>query len=134
QNWPETAVVCITAYGSIRDAVASLQSGALDYVEKPFQDDEFLIVAERALAAKRFHQEAARKLEALDSEYGSPTIEGPTGPIRRDLEPISEVLAKLAAYLAVSDRPVRPNIFSIDSISKFDPKTLIIKSMTASLK
>ncbi len=38
---PRTAVVIMTSFGRIPDAVGSLRDGAVDYVTKPFDPDEF---------------------------------------------------------------------------------------------
>ena len=39
---PRTAVVIMTTFGSISDAVGSLRDGAVDYVTKPFDTDDFI--------------------------------------------------------------------------------------------
>jgi DNA-binding NtrC family response regulator len=46
-------VIVITAYGSIESAVGLMRSGAFDYVQKPVDLDELLLVIERA--AERSH-------------------------------------------------------------------------------
>jgi len=38
---PSTAVVLMTTFGKIPDAIGSLRDGALDYITKPFDPDEF---------------------------------------------------------------------------------------------
>jgi two-component system response regulator AtoC len=43
----DTAVILMTAFAKLTDAVAALKDGALDYVEKPFELDEMLIRVER---------------------------------------------------------------------------------------
>jgi DNA-binding NtrC family response regulator len=47
---PRTRVVLFTGYGTIEDAVKAMKRGAFDYLTKPFEDDELLAVARRALA------------------------------------------------------------------------------------
>jgi len=46
---PDVPVVVVTAYGSIRSAVQSIQSGACDYLTKPFEPEELQIVVHNAL-------------------------------------------------------------------------------------
>jgi len=54
---PETAVIVMTAHGSVRAAVEAMQRGAYDYVQKPFDNDEALLLVERALAARALARE-----------------------------------------------------------------------------
>ena len=44
-------VVMISGHGTIETAVAAIQHGAYDFIEKPFQSDRLLLVVRRALEA-----------------------------------------------------------------------------------
>ncbi len=48
---PETAVIVITANGSINKAVAAMRAGAHEFLVKPFDEGRFLAAIENALAA-----------------------------------------------------------------------------------
>jgi DNA-binding NtrC family response regulator len=48
KNNPDTAVVIITAYGTLDTAIEAIKEGAYDYLTKPFNIQEILILAERA--------------------------------------------------------------------------------------
>jgi len=50
---PETAVIFITGYPSELSAVESMKLGALDYLPKPFTEDEFKTAVEKAFKVKR---------------------------------------------------------------------------------
>ena len=54
---PETAVIVMTAHGSVRAAVEAMQRGAYDYLAKPFDNDEVLLLVERALGARALARE-----------------------------------------------------------------------------
>jgi two-component system, NtrC family, nitrogen regulation response regulator GlnG len=56
---PDAQVVIMTAHGTMETAVQAMQDGAYDYLAKPFDLDEALLVAERALSARRLTQEVA---------------------------------------------------------------------------
>jgi two-component system nitrogen regulation response regulator GlnG len=58
-------VVVMTAHGTMETAIQAMQRGAYDYLAKPFDLDEVLLVAERALAAGRLTQEVARLRSGL---------------------------------------------------------------------
>jgi two-component system nitrogen regulation response regulator GlnG len=53
-------VVVMTAHGSMDTAIKAMQRGAYDYLAKPFDLDEVLLLTERALSASRLTQEVAR--------------------------------------------------------------------------
>ena len=57
---PDAQVVIMTAHGTMETAVAAMQQGAYDYLAKPFDLDEALLLAERALTARRLTQEIGR--------------------------------------------------------------------------
>ncbi len=47
--FPDMPVILMTAYGSIRTAVEAMKAGAEDYILKPFEPDEVLLLIRRAL-------------------------------------------------------------------------------------
>ena len=49
----ETAVVLMTAYGTIAEAVRAMKFGADDYLTKPFEPDDALAAIERAIEHRR---------------------------------------------------------------------------------
>jgi DNA-binding NtrC family response regulator len=54
---PETPVVVITAYGNIEGALDTIQQGAFDYLQKPFDVDAIVRVVRRALEQRRLVEE-----------------------------------------------------------------------------
>ncbi|RJQ67901.1 MAG: sigma-54-dependent Fis family transcriptional regulator [Desulfobacteraceae bacterium] len=51
------AVIVMTGYSSVQNAVAAMKLGASDYLAKPFSDDQLVMAVEKALAAKRLTEE-----------------------------------------------------------------------------
>ena len=70
---PDAQVVVMTAHGTMDTAIQAMQRGAYDYLAKPFDLDEVVLLAERALAAARLTQEVARLKTGLREvwEFGS---------------------------------------------------------------
>ncbi len=56
---PDVPVVMMSGHGTIETAVAAIQHGAYDFIEKPFQSDRLLLVIRRALEAARLARENA---------------------------------------------------------------------------
>src|SRR5437879_12888952 len=52
-------VILVTAVKTVRTAVAAMKLGAFDYLTKPFEDDELLQLARRALAQRSLAREVA---------------------------------------------------------------------------
>ncbi len=58
-------VIVMTAHGTMETAIQAMQRGAYDYLAKPFDLDEVLLLTERALEARRLTQEVARLRKGL---------------------------------------------------------------------
>lgn len=54
---PRVAVIVMTGFSSVQNAVAAMKLGAYDYLSKPFSDDQLIIAVEKALTAKRLTEE-----------------------------------------------------------------------------
>jgi two-component system nitrogen regulation response regulator GlnG len=70
---PDAHVIVMTAHGTMETAIQAMQRGAYDYLAKPFDLDEVLLLAERALTAGRLTQEVARLKTGLQEvwEFGA---------------------------------------------------------------
>lgn len=67
QDHPDLPVVMISGHGTIETAVASIKTGAYDFIEKPFKADRLIHVCRRALEAARLRREVDElKLKAGD--------------------------------------------------------------------
>ena len=54
---PDIPVVIISGHGNIEIAVAAVKQGAYDFIEKPFNIDQLLVVISRAMEASRLRRE-----------------------------------------------------------------------------
>ncbi len=57
---PDVDIAVITGYGTIDTAVETMQHGALEYVQKPFTEDELVAFARRLLIKRQARLDAAR--------------------------------------------------------------------------
>ena len=57
QRHPGLPVVMISGHGNIETAVAAIKRGAYDFIEKPFQADQLLLVVQRATENERLRRE-----------------------------------------------------------------------------
>ena len=65
---PNTAVVVLTAFGSLEGAIEAIKQGAYDYLAKPFKKEDIKLVVKRGLDHCRLLQENARFREELKSK------------------------------------------------------------------
>ena len=57
EDYPQTLVVMITAYGSVETAVQAMKRGAIDYLMKPFDPDQLSLLTEKLMQQKRIIDE-----------------------------------------------------------------------------
>jgi DNA-binding NtrC family response regulator len=88
--YPDLPVVMMTAYGTVETAVASMKEGALDYLIKPIDLDELLLMLQKVIERSNLIKEN-RELKAQLQEryafthivYGSPKMEEVMGLVAR---------------------------------------------------
>ena len=66
---PDTAVVVMTAFGTVANAVEAMKRGAVDYVTKPIDLDEIEVIATRALERRALVSENRELKHQLESRY-----------------------------------------------------------------
>ncbi len=62
-------VVMVTAFASIETAIAAMKRGALDYITKPFKNDEVLVVLRNALERRQLVSENRALRQNLQTRY-----------------------------------------------------------------
>jgi len=70
---PEVIVIVMTAYGTVNTAVEAMKRGAHDYITKPFEGDELLLIVDRALehrATLRENRDLRRMIDHRSSHAG----------------------------------------------------------------
>ena len=75
ENIP-TPVIMITAHTSTEDAIEAMKRGAIDYIAKPFNNDELVLVVRRAVGEKRLQDENLYLRQELASKYTFANIIG----------------------------------------------------------
>ena len=83
---PELPVIMITSYSSLESAIGALRAGAVDYLIKPFDNDEFLHAVDRALNERRIKRENAILKRSLKAAYGQWPLVAESPAMRRVLE------------------------------------------------
>ena len=75
---PDVPVVIISGHGNIEIAVAAIKQGAYDFIEKPFNIDQLMVVVARAMETSRLRRENAdlrrRDVTSSDMLGNSPSF------------------------------------------------------------
>jgi DNA-binding NtrC family response regulator len=64
---PEAEVILMTAFATVQDAVEAMKQGAYDYLQKPFDPDEALLVVRRAAERKALRAQSRELQARLDT-------------------------------------------------------------------
>ncbi|MFV1496247.1 sigma-54 dependent transcriptional regulator [Phaeobacter sp. JH20_36] len=94
---PEIPVVIISGHGNIEIAVAAIKQGAYDFIEKPFNIDQLLVVIRRAMEASKLRRE--------------------NSDLKRQDAGVSEMIGASAAYRAL--------IGQLDKVTKSNGRVML---------
>src|SRR5262245_3049476 len=97
-EYPSTAVIVMTAYGTVQSAVEAMKAGAYDYITKPVHPYELKALVKRSLDHHRLLEEVQELRSALDRKFGFEEIIGSSPVLLEALD--------IAARLASSDATV----------------------------
>jgi DNA-binding NtrC family response regulator len=100
---PERVVVVMTAYGSVDTAVAAMRAGAADYVTKPINVEELVLVIARVLERRRLRAEAGHLRQRLAERRGMKSIVGTSAPMQRVFDTVLQVAPSKASVLITGE-------------------------------
>jgi two-component system response regulator AtoC len=92
KSLPQTDIVIITAFGTIKNAVEAVKLGATAYLEKPVDNDELLLIISRLLDVKRLVREVEDLKSELSSRYRFSNIIGTSG----QMNSVFQMMVKIA--------------------------------------
>jgi DNA-binding NtrC family response regulator len=99
----EVPVVLMTAFGAVETAVSAMREGAADYLTKPLNTDELLVVLERALERRRLRKETATLRSQLAERYKFENIVGSSPEMQQVFKSIAQVAPSRATVLLTGE-------------------------------
>jgi DNA-binding NtrC family response regulator len=96
---PHLPIVLITAYGSIEMARAAFKNGAMDYITKPWSNDELLAQVAQAVEARKLREENVQLKRALKQRFNFPNIVGKSDKMLTLFDLISQVAPSRSTVL-----------------------------------
>jgi DNA-binding NtrC family response regulator len=98
-----TPVLVMTSYATVRAAVEAMQKGAADFVAKPFDHDEFLLVVDRVLRQSRMQRQNAALRQDVERNYAVQGMVGSCPAMREVVERVRKVAATDATVLILGE-------------------------------
>src|SRR6266576_2323985 len=96
---PDLSVVLITAYGSIDMARAASKNGAMDYITKPWSNEELLAQVAQAVESRRLRDENRHLKRALKQRFNFPNIIGKSEKMQVLLDLVAQVAPSRSTVL-----------------------------------
>ncbi|HCP81784.1 MAG TPA: sigma-54-dependent Fis family transcriptional regulator [Octadecabacter sp.] len=88
RDHPEVPVVIISGHGNIEIAVAAIKQGAYDFIEKPFNIDQLMVVIRRAMETSRLRRE---NIELKRTDTGPTEMLGESAAFRTLVSQLDKV-------------------------------------------
>jgi len=97
----DTAVIIMTAYGTIESAIEATRKGAFDYITKPFRKERILHIVEQAMKWQHLQKENTYLREQLEGQSLFPALIGTSSAMQRLHSQIDRV-AKTSATVLIT--------------------------------
>jgi DNA-binding NtrC family response regulator len=98
-----SAVVVMTAFGAVSSAVEAMRAGAADYLTKPLNFDELLVVLDKVLEQQALRREARQLRARVRDRVAPDNIVGASPPMQRVFEVVDQVAPSKATVLITGE-------------------------------
>ncbi len=95
----ELAVIMITAYGTVENAVNAMQAGATNFIQKPWDNEKLLADIRGAVGRRRAEEEVVHLKRALKERYSFENIVGKSEPMLRIFDLVAQVAPSRSTVL-----------------------------------
>ncbi len=103
ENTPDTNVILITGMGSAESAVTAMKEGAFDYINKPLNVKELLIVIDKALANRKLINENRYLKQQLHGKYNFDNIIGTSQAMQRVFQRMEKIIQTDSTVLILGE-------------------------------
>ena len=91
----------MTAHATVESAIEAMRLGAFDYLQKPFEIDELLVVVNRALDHQRLRTEHTYLIHERDADFNHYGMVGRSRPMQ-DVIKTAELVAKTKSTVLIT--------------------------------
>src|SRR6266567_1127336 len=96
---PQLAVIMITAYGTLDNAVRAMQKGATNFIQKPWDNEKLLADVRAAVARRRAEEENEQLKRAFKQRYNFEHIVGKSESMLRIFDLVGQVASSRSTVL-----------------------------------
>jgi DNA-binding NtrC family response regulator len=96
-------IVMITAFGSIETAIKAVKLGAYDYITKPFEIEELILVADKALNERGLRRQLARLQHEVEQRYQFDNIVAHSAEMQEVLSLVTRIAGSNASVLITGE-------------------------------
>jgi DNA-binding NtrC family response regulator len=95
----QISIIMITAYGTVENAVRAMQAGAINFVQKPWDNEKLLADVRAAVAWQRTKEENVQLKRALKQRYNFSNIVGKSEPMLKIFDLVAQVAPSRSTIL-----------------------------------
>ncbi len=96
-------ILMMTAHATVESAIEAMRLGAFDYLQKPFEVEELLVAARRALEHQRLRTQHRYLLAERDEEFNHYGIVGRSGAIQEMIRKLERVAQSKSTVLITGE-------------------------------
>src|SRR6266705_844461 len=96
---PQLSVIMITAYGTVQNAVKAVQGGAVNFIQKPWDNDKLLADVRSAVSRRRAEEENIQLKRALNQRYNFENSVGKSDVMLRIFDLVAQVAGSRSTVL-----------------------------------
>src|SRR6476646_7249113 len=96
---PQLSIIMITAYGTVENAVRAMQSGATNFLQKPWDNEKLLADVRAAVARRKAEEENIQLKRALKQRYNFESIVGKSEPMLKIFDLVAQVAPSRSTVL-----------------------------------
>ena len=109
---PETMVILMTAYGTVKTAVKAMKMGAQDYLGKPIDVEELEVVLQKALEKKRLLEETRVLRDRVQTKYRFDNLVGESPEMLAAFKTIQQVASSSSSVLLLGESGTGKELFA----------------------
>ena len=103
ESYEDIPVIVVTAFGDVDSAIKAVRAGAEEYIQKPLQIEELLVVLERSLRNRSVRAEVRTLKTRIEDKLRPANIVGDSAPMQAVFKTVAQVAPTRASVLITGE-------------------------------